>query len=588
MSRLKSMLAVAILAAIAGVVPQAHAQATVKVIMAGASGAWQAMALGTFKAGSCPTGSHPGCAHYTNSAFNLTDTRPTLNGLGGTAVTDVGAVWIVWDNTTADPTCATACNVWAYVKVDSIVGDRCYFAQPQCNINVTPFPAPNQQIATNLWGADSTPPATVQALFTTGAKVGAAVTEIRPEDAMFGECRANSLLGGGNDGLNGLGYVSAGGTNASGTCPAHGASLINLEGQSLASGLPGGSTSTAHLMAFNISGTDPFTGTKIPAYSSVSVGVYPVVFITGHTPGSALAGVTDTTLAQAQAAFSGANCQANNFAGGTANPIAVYLREPLSGTMNTAEYTAFRFPRDASGNYDLVNGASQETGVNSANPVNNLACGVSGSRYSVIGTGEEVKAVKNSTTNPGVDGIGYTFFSYGNISSIASNANYSYLTVNGVDPIFAAYGSTYDPAEPTTAGELPGTANLPAACAGAFPCSETQMWAGHQSFPNIRNGSYRQWALVRLVSTGTALANARTLITSAQASSVTTVPDFIPAAASSGDKGLPLFRSHYTQEGVAPANNPTDKGGEEGGCIIANGSVATKLVQRAGGCVVGP
>lgn len=586
MSRLKSMLAVAVLAAIAGVVPQAHAQATVKVMMVGASGAWQAMALGTFKAGACPTGSHPGCAHYTNSSFNLTDTRPSLLTPPSPNVTDVNAVWIVWDNTTADPTCATACNVWAYIKVDSIVGDRCYFAQPQCNLNVATFPVSGGLIGSNLWGADSTPPAPIQALFTTGTKVNAAVTEIRPEDAMFGECRANSLLGGGNDGLNGLGYVSAGGTNASGTCPAHGATVTNLEGQDLLSGLPGGSTSTAHLMAFNISGTDPFTGTKIPAFSSVSVGVYPIAFITNRQ--GALASVTDATLPQLQAAFSGANCAGNNFVGGTAGNIAVYLREPLSGTMNTAEYTAFRFPRDSSGNYDLVNGASQETGVNSANPVNNLACGLGGSRYSVIGTGEEVKAVKNSNTNLAEDGIGYTFFSYGNISSIASNANYAYLTVNGVDPIFSVYGSTYDPAEPTTAGELPGTANLPAACAGAFPCSESQMWAGHQSYPNVRNGSYRQWALVRVIATGAALSNAKTLVTSAQSSAVSTVPDFIPAAKSGTDLGLQLFRAHYTQEGVAPVDNPTDKGGEEGGCIIANGSVATKLVQRANGCVVGP
>lgn len=583
MSSFKSLLAVAVLAVIAGVVPQANAQVTVKVMISGASGAWQAMALGTWKAGACPTGSHPGCAHYTSKIFNLTDTRPTL--VGGTAVNDVNTIWIVWDNTTADPTCATACNVWAYIKVDSIVGDRCFFAQPHCNINVNPFPASQGVISSALWGADSTPPAPVQALFTTGALVNTAATEIRPEDAMFGECRANSLLGGGNDGLNGLGYVSAGGTNAAGTCPALGAGLVNLQGQDLASGLPGGSTSTAHLMAFNISGKDPFSGTTIPTYSEVSVGAYPLIFITNRI--GALAGVTDASLQQLQAAFSGANCAGSNFVGGTAGNIAVYLREPLSGTMNTAEYSAFRMPRDSSGNYDLVNGASQETGVASANPVNNLACGSGGSRYSVIGTGEEVKAVLQSNSSLSEDGIGYTFFSYGNISTIASNANYGYLSVNGVDPIFSVYGSTYDPGQPSTAGELPGVTNLPAACAGAFPCSESQIWTGHESYPNLRNGSYRQWAMVRLITGSTNLTAVKALVTSAQASAVSTVPDFVPAAVSGTDKGLQLLRAHYTQEGVAPVNS-TDKGGEEGGCIVPAGSVGTKLVQRASGCAVGP
>src|SRR6266550_8331749 len=50
-----------------------------------------------------------------------------------------------------------------------------------------------------------------------------------------------------------------------------------------------------------------------------------------------------------------------------AGDIQVYLREPLSGTMNTTEYTVFRYP-DFSGN-------SQETGVAGHNPLNGLACG---------------------------------------------------------------------------------------------------------------------------------------------------------------------------------------------------------------------
>jgi hypothetical protein len=68
---------------------------------------------------------------------------------------------------------------------------------------------------------------------------------------------------------------------------------------------------------------------------------------------------------------------------------------------------------------------------------------------------------------------------------------------------------------------------------------------------------------------------------------VNTVPDFVPSAASGTDKGLALLRAHYTQAGVAPVMGTVDKGGEEGGCIVPLGSVATKLVQRAQGCAIG-
>src|SRR5438128_10303455 len=75
-------------------------------------------------------------------------------------------------------------------------------------------------------------------------------------------------------------------------------------------------------------------------------------------------------------AFSGVKCSGNVFAGGGAGDIQVYLREPLSGTMNTTEYTVFRYP-DFSGN-------SQETCVAGHNPLNGLACGTGVSSLGVL------------------------------------------------------------------------------------------------------------------------------------------------------------------------------------------------------------
>jgi hypothetical protein len=571
---MRIVLAVLMLAAIVGVVPS-QAQ-TVKVMIAGSSALWQALGVGAFNNGNCPSGGTAPCSHYTNSSFNLVDTRPTIKG--GSAATDVNAIWIVWDS-------AATPNVWAYIKVDSVVGNRCYFARPHCTVSVSSFPGAGNLISAAIWGADSMPPVSIQSLFTGGGVlVNVGATDIRPEDAMFAQCRVNSQLGGGTDGLAGLGY----GTNASGACPGSGASLAQLVGSDLLSGYPG-SASTAHPLAFNISGKDPFSGTTIPKYTTVSVGAAPIVFVINRQ--GALANVTNATDAQLQTAFSGTTCKGNVFAGGTSGNIQVYLREPLSGTMNTTEATVFRYPD--------VSGVSQETGIGGGNPVAALACGSGGSRFRSIGSGEEVKFVLNSNANFATDGIGYTFFSYGNVSSIANNANYGYVTLNGVDPIFHKYGTTIDPGQPATAGALPNAATLPGSCAGAFPCPEGSIWSGHLSFPNLRNGSYRAWSLIRLVSDGAGLTNAKTLVATAQASAVNITPDFVPAVkVGTIDPGLPLLRSHYTQQGVAPVNVATsgDKGGDMGGCIltstgvVATSDTTTKLAQAAPGtsCVSVP
>lgn len=582
MTRMKSVLAALFAAAVLTLSPQVHAQ-TVKVVLAGSSAMWQSMALAAYKSGGCVSGGVAPCFHFTAHSFNLVDSRPTV--LGGANAVDTGDVWVVWDSNTAGSE-----NVWAYIKVDSAVGDRCYYAQPHCTVSIPTFPAAGNLVASNLWGdnsSDSTPPADVQSLLTGGTlSVSAAATDIRPEDALFATCRANSKLGGGTDGLAGLGY----GVNNSGVCPAVGSALASLEGSDIQSAYPG-STSTAHILAFGLGGSkDPFTKTVIPVASTTSVGAAPIIFITERT--GALASVTNATDAELQNVFSGADCDASAF-GAPTSPIQVYLREPLSGTMNTTEYTVFRY-------WDK-SGKSQETGVSANNPLSK-ACTSGGSRFRAIGTGEEVKSVLNSVTNHSTDGIGYTFFSYGNVSRIANSASYGYLTLNGIDGIFHKYGSHIDPGQPTIVGALPGSANLPATCAGgagSFPCAENKIWSGNLSFPNLRNGSYRAWSVLRVVSNGTALSNANLLVTGAQTYATNTVPDFVPALrVAAVDPGLALLRSHYTQENIAPVNIATtgDKGGDAGGCILVSSGIpatsdtTTKLAQQTPGsaCVSVP
>jgi hypothetical protein len=589
MSRTKAGFAVSVWIAIVGLGVLAQAQ-TVYTMFAGSSAQWQTLALGTYNAGDCPTGATATkpCFHYTNGSFNLTDGRPTPPAV------DTGGIWIVWDS-------AATPHVWAFIKVDSGVGNRCYFANPACVAGIpAPFPGPSNSISSTLWGdgsSDSTPPTSVQALFTSaGVKVNVSATDIRPEDSLWSTCRTNSLLGNGSpgsgDGTDGLGY----GNNSSGICPAFGAAASDLRGNAVQSGYPS-STSVANVVAWNITGKDPFTGATVPKFTTYSVGGAPVVFVFERNGGQ-LKNLTNATDAQLQSVFSGTECNASALGLSSAD-IAVYLREPLSGTMNTTEATVFRRPTVPPSKGVL--GVSQEHNVNGANPLTgkSVSCPGGGGRWRAIGTGEEVKSVQNSVTNNGIDGIGYTFFSYGNVSSIANNANYGYITLNGTDPIFQAYGSTFDPGQPATEGVLPAAANTPC---GSFPCPENQIWAGGLSFPNVRSGTYRAWSLLRIVSTGAALTNAEKVIKSSQSFVVTTTPDYIPAVKvtatvngkSFTDPGLALIRSHYQQTdgngndlGGAPVNTGTkEAGGDMGGCILSLDNVATGVVQgNPSGCV---
>jgi hypothetical protein len=450
------------------------------------------------------------------------------------------------------------------------------------------FPAVGNQI--HVWpdtSVDTLPPPAVQALFTTGTFVSVAATDIRPEDAAFAACRVNSTLGasvaGGahSDGLDGLGYNT---NNSAGQCPAFAASTAQAKGvgKPIISGFPGANQTTdiANVLAFNLSGTDPITGTKLaPAYTVTAVGAAPIVFITAKT--GALKNLRSATEQQLQQVFSGTNCDASAFGSGFSGNINIFLREPLSGTYNTTEATVMRYPTTYPN--DVV-GLSMETGVGANNPLAGQAgtCSGGGQRFRAIGTGEEVKSVLDSNASgifpTAQDGIGYTFFSYGNVSSIANLTTFGYIALDGIDPIFASYGAgqTIDAGQPSGDGVLPAQANLPASCTTGFPCPETSIWGNGFSFPNLRNGTYRAWSLLRVVSTGTPSANAVALVKASNKYVVVNTPDYVPATAVTGttDLGLKLVRSHYQQKdgnnvllGKAPTNVP-ESGGDMGGMVI--------------------
>ncbi len=604
MSCMKSIFAVLLLTAVVCIAPLAQAQ-SVEVTITGASAPWQTLALAAFsEAGS-------GAGHWTSAsnAINVTDNRVSPSNV------DAGTIWIVWNS--------TATKVWSYVKVDSVVGVRCFYAQPQCVVSGTLTNLEgngSQDIATALWGADTALPSNVQALFTNGLLTTVAATIVRPEDAAFITCRVNSILGSGSyggaasDGLDGLGYNAV---NASGTCPANGLGQSSgaYQGTPIKSGYPG-STGQANVLSFNISGVDPISGTKIPASTVVDVGASPLVFLIERNEGE-LSNLTNASPAQLQQVFSGTNCDASAF-GLPPGGINIFENEPISGQANTVENDVLRGATIYTGTgTGAVLGLSQEANVAIGGVPQNPLAGTAtcltssnglGARYRAIGSSEEVKAVQNSGTKfpNALDGIGYNVFSYGNVTGIANNPNYGYITLNNVDPLFASYGpqkSTglgYDPGQPATAGALPGAANLPAACGGAFPCPENKIWAGGLSFPNLRNGTYAAWTIIRVVSNGTPLKNAEALVKVAQAFAVTSVPDFVPfvktTAGGIADPGLSILRSHYqeydgagTLIGAAPVNfGKTEAGGDLGGEILPSTATTTQNVQGEQGLQVRP
>ena len=203
--------------------------------------------------------------------------------------------------------------------------------------------------------------------------------------------------------------------------------------------------------------------------------------------------------------------------------IHVLLREPLSGTYNTMEFNIPNSKEIAS---------SQEIGVTPPgdNPLDQTYAS-GGSRQRVVGTSEMVSEVSSIP-----DSLGYSFWSFGNFAHVTTETKY--LTVDGVDPLRASY----------TGGTFPTCAAPP--CTGAL------------TFPNVKNGTYPIWSVLRIVTASPIPAGISKLVSTAIANA-TTIPDFVPATQ------LFVFRSHYNQVGIVGANghkNP-EKGGDVGGAV---------------------
>lgn len=505
--------------------------------------------------------------HWTaKNAANIIDNRS-----GGLILPQLGNVFVVWIADASDPTGNTnVTDIWTAESVDSTVAVRAFSAQQTtgsgAQLELLPGAAGNLVSPTSLWpdgNSDVTTLVGVTNVYnaigtsSTGAgdaHINVALTDLRPEDALYATTRGLGKLNTTN--WSGLGYI--------GSTPDIGSPIYTAQGT--------GTQATP--VKFGLSGQpDPITTITVPPYTTIPIGASPVIFVLNnggtYNPATSnlitgvgtkgpfpLAHLFDgtTTADTHNAAFGGPG-------DGAGTPLTLFLREPLAGTMNVVEFTEFR----SSGNTS----DSQEVGV--LNPYNmpynplNLATPVHGLRQRALSTSEVVNALV-ATPNS----LGYIFFSFANASKLAKS-NFNYLTLDGVDPL-----------------AIPGIVNqeLPTSTV----TNAASVWTSGPSFPNLRNGTYKSWSFLRYLVPnsiiGTDPYGPDVLAQQAQDLVDTTVSDFVPFHTSDGSDGLEVYRSHFKQSGIAGNNgaatsaNLLDGGNTLGGDTEAGGDV--------GGAIQGP
>jgi hypothetical protein len=587
----KVFFAVVVLAAIVGLASVANAQ--VQFVGVGSSAMFNTISAAAFT-DLCSARAGSDCRHWSASGKNSADNQNWAQGVdsrNNAIPPEAGTFFVAWDNN------SSPIKIWSYLNVDTIVGQRLFFAVPRATQQIdsgaltaagqNKVPAAillNRQ--TNADQPDETtgiPSAVLSAIQTTFT---AAISDVRPEDAKF---EVNRILATFTASGTGLGY----GNPANATCfqAPDSWTVSNILGCPIYGTWGGRSVP----VQYSLTGTDPFTAKAAWKWKTIEVGAEPIIFVYNASNANGL-GVLG---ADGNVAFKNLNriTAAEVFNGNLGRgqdldptltaalqvvsnnpPVFPILREPLSGTMTTTEFNVFRSVEMLK---DLPNAASQETGVNLGNSCAlNSNCpdplylpGPGSSiRYRAIGTGAEISGVSNvGGVKHIADSIGYAFFSFGNVNPIGGSSGVGrYVTLDGVDPINAAYGTYVSDGVTYNPGQLP-------LCLA--PCTAP----GGTSLPNVRNGSYGAWSIIRAVSdaTGINLTNTQALVTAAQNEVNNTTADFVPfvckdtSGLCTGEPGLHVFHSHFTPAGVAGAphngnTTSTESGGDVHGAVFTN------------------
>lgn len=561
-----------------------NAQVTPQFVGVGSSGIFPSMGIAAIN-GDPITKSGPICGTRFWSAKTASQLAWGQDSRGGTIPLEFGNIWVAWDSDTA-PTV-----VCAFLSVDSIVGLRLFYGTGSSgNGTVVLAPAAKTTAGANAvnFVSDTAtaglPTLVYQSLCGTGATCSGThfnivFSDIRPEDGQFAYGRAACNRANVFD-VSCFGYGPAGGV-----------------GTAIQSSY---SQTSAQVVAFSISGSDPISHLGVPSSFTVPVGAEPVlVFYSTADHGTGGLGAllpTNITHQTAASIWSGLFGITDQFAGvqsGAGVNLHVVEREPVSGTYNTFEWQMIHTRDAQGGSYSQEFGFGPTTPstcgftppatatyvppppadqcANPANVYGTQGSSFGGIRTRAIGTGEMVAAV-NSTNNP--DSIGYAFWSLG---TFGGKTNIKYVTVDGTDPLYPNYS--------TNAGSLP-------TCTGFFNTNTFSCTGNLPTFDNVKNGAYRVFNVMRAAyyqsytppTTGPSIT---TLIQAAQdqaaPGATQTVPDIVPSqycanqACTSFTDGLPVFRSHYTINGV-DANNGTNAsfcaGDQTPPCIEEGGDMA--------------
>lgn len=447
------------------------------------------------------------------SSIEAQDTRTSP------ATNETGSIWVTWGPGTG--TCAAPAgsyNIYAYLSLDSVLGDRCYFETDSAGVagcvlsmtiaagtagaNKICYPQPTASCTEYLDNA-AIPAAVIGAL--NGQHIFVAGTDIRPEDAKFASTRMFTACGTPlyrqpfDQGLRevyGLGYQT--GTTGVGT------PVSSYY-----------SSATFHVLDFNITGNDPITSQPVPSYTVSTVGAQPIIIaVSGPniTAAKDINGFTFTLFVQ------GVLGRTTDLIGPTTTaPVTTLIREPLSGTYNTTE---FSIP-----NSSQFHGSQDDNNCNGnvaySNPMNLQSTnGVYPAfRRRVIGTGQMVAEIQ-ALGPAGTDTLGYFFWSQGNAAAF-TDSNGRYLTVNGVDPL-----------------QSPSAYVTPGVFDGIIPGSDSSHPISNVTFAGLNAGDYPAWSALRLVSKSPTPAGVSNLITAVQTLD-STQHDFVTLA------NLKVWHSHY-------------------------------------------
>ena len=388
-------------------------------------------------------------------------------------------------------------RIAVFYQVDSTVGVRAFFNNDALTATSTP-PAP-ANVGLPRSG-DVVPPAEVLAAVN-GATVNVGATDITPEDARVATERTINL-----------GYSAA-------------APVLSAVS----------TTSKATPVRFSLTSK---------AFSLRALGAVPIVVFVNNGPtfgSSALAGANLNIDSFQLAGFLSGQFNRTSdliYAFGAAqNPVHTYIREPLSGTYNTMEYTnpeslaKLTFTSGKQSGSTAASGG-QELNV-ASNPLNEPTGGSpngnpNAGRRRAIGTGELVGAVAGDAT----DALGYAFYSVG---TFGNRTTLKYLTVDGADPLQDNYTG--------------GSVSSPSV-----------------TFRNIVNGGYPLWSILRVVTPQNPSTAINNIVTAAVNANLGT--DFV------NSNVLRVFRSyHQTPYTVGPLSNGNNgtpaNGGDVGGAVFS-------------------